>query len=100
MIADVGQVTATVVTALAPFMPFFIDAGKSAGLKLAEVIGEKGGEAAWDKAQALWGKLKERFGEDPELISAATMVAAKPNDETRQIMLAEVLGARLKGNPD
>lgn len=100
MIADVGQVTATAVTTLAPFMPYLVDAGKAAGLKLAEVIGEKGGEAAWNKAQALWSKLKSRFGDDPELTSAATMVAIKPGDETRQMMLAEVLGARLKENPD
>ena len=100
MIVDIGQVTATTVTILAPFMPFLVDAGKGAGLKLAEVIGEMGGEAAWKKAQALWGTLTSRFGNDPELASAATMVATKPRDEIRQTMLAEVLGARLKENPD
>src|SRR5260370_39325248 len=81
-------------------MQFLVDAGKGAGVKLAEVIGERGGEATWNKAQALWSKLKSRFGNDPELTSAATMVATKPEDEARQTMLAEVLGARLKENPD
>lgn len=100
MTAEVGQTAAAVVATLAPFMPFLIDVGKAGAEKLAEVITEKGGEAAWEKAKALWGKLKARFGDDPEVESAAAMVAAKPRDEARQMMLAEVLGARLKENPE
>jgi glycine/D-amino acid oxidase-like deaminating enzyme len=88
MTIDIGQTAAAVVTTLAPFTPFLI-----------EVIAQKGGEAAWKKAQALWDKLKARFEDDPEVKSAATMVAAKPEDEARQTMLAEVLGARLQENP-
>ncbi len=65
-----------------------------------EVMAKKAGEAAWEKAQALWGKLKARFRDDPEVTSAATMVAAKPEDKGRQAMLAEVLGIRLQENPD
>ena len=100
MTVDIGQITATAVATLAPFMSFFIDAGKAGGQKLAEVIAEKGGEAAWAKAQVLWSKLRTHFGNDTEVISAATMVAAKPKDETRQSMLAEVIGARLKEHPE
>ncbi len=96
---NIGQTAATVVDILAPFTPFLIKVGKASGKKLAEVIAKKGSEAAWEKAKALWGKLKARFGDDLELESAATMVAAKPRDETRQTMLAEVLGARLQENP-
>ena len=99
MATDIGQITAATVAAIAPFTPFLIDVGKAGGKKLAEVISEKGGEAAWKKAQELWSRLKARFGDDPEVQSAATMVAAKTEDETRQTMLAEVLGARLQGNP-
>jgi hypothetical protein len=100
MVADIGQVTATAVTTLAPFMPFLIETSKVAGLKLADKIGEMGGEAAWDKAQMLWNKLKVQSSNDPELISAATIVAAKPNDEARQTLLAEVLGKYLMEDPD
>jgi hypothetical protein len=74
--------------------------GKARGKKLAEVIAEKGGEAAWKKAQALWGKLATQLGNDPEMKSAATMVASKPEDEARQMMLAEVLTARLQQTPE
>jgi hypothetical protein len=99
MATDIGQTAAAVVTMLAPFTPFLIEVGKAGGKKLAEVMAEKGGEAAWKKAQALWDKLQTRFQDDAEVQSAATVVAVKPEDEARQTMLAEVLGARLQENP-
>jgi hypothetical protein len=98
MTIDIGQVAAAIVTTLAPFTPFLIEMGKVSGKRLAEVITEKGSDAAWEKAQALWDKLKVHFGDDPEVQSAAAMVAAKPEDETRQTMLAEVLVDRLQGH--
>jgi hypothetical protein len=96
---DIGQIAAAVVTALAPFAPFLLDTGKTAGKKLAETIAQKGGEATWKTAQTLWTKIMAHFEDDPVVKSAATMVADGPEDETRQTMLAEVLGVRLKENP-
>ncbi len=100
MIVDVGQIAATTVTALAPFTPLLLEVGKAGGQKFTDVIAEKGGEAAWNKAQSLWRKLKAHFGDDPEVTGALTLVAVKPEDESRQTMLAEVLGTRLKANPE
>src|SRR5215467_9960903 len=100
MIADVGQIAATTVTALAPFTPFLLEVGKAGGQKFTEVIAEKGGEAAWNKAQSLWRKLKAHFGDDLEVTGALTLVAVKPEDESRQTMLAEILGTRLKAYPE
>ena len=99
MANDIGQTAAAVVTTLAPFTPFLIEVGKAGGKKLAEVITEQGGEAAWKKAQALWDKLQARFQDDDEVQVMATVLAVKPEDETRQTLLAEVLGARLQENP-
>lgn len=99
MANDIGQTAAAVVTTLAPFTPFLIEVGKAGGKKLAEVMAEKGGEAAWKKAQALWDKLQARFHDGAEVQGAATVVAVKPEDETRQTLLAEVLGGRLQENP-
>lgn len=96
---DLGNVAAATVSLLAPFTPFLLETGQAVGKKLGEVIVEKGGEKAWQKAQAMWDKLKNRFVEDPEVNSAATLVAAKPDDETRQAMLVEVLTARLNESP-
>jgi len=97
---DIRQIAAAIVATLTPYMPLLIEVGKAGGRKLAEVIAEKGGEAGWKKAQALWRELKARFGNEPEVVSAATMVATKPDDETRQTMLAEVLSNRLTENPE
>jgi hypothetical protein len=96
---DTAQIAAAIVMTLSPFAPFLVDTGKTAGKKLAETIAQKGGEATWKTAQTLWTKIIAHFGNDPVVKSAATMVADKPEDETRQTMLAEVLGARLKENP-
>jgi len=100
MPVDIGQITAAAVAALAPFLPYLIDAGKFSGGALAEMVVQEGGEAAWKKAQTLWGKLKTHLGDDPEVTSAATMVVARPEDETRQTMLAKVLGDRLQASPE
>ncbi|HLL78167.1 MAG TPA: hypothetical protein VKT25_01625, partial [Ktedonobacteraceae bacterium] len=81
MIADVGQIAATTVTTLAPFTPLLVEVGKAGAQKFTEVIAEKGGEAAWNKAQSLWKKLKAHFGDDPEVNGALALVAAKPEDE-------------------
>jgi hypothetical protein len=99
MTIDIGQTAAAVAATLAPFTPFLIEVGKAGGKKLAEVVAEKGGEAAWKKAQALWDKLQTRFHDDDEVQVMATVVAVKPEDEARQTLLAEVLGARLQENP-
>lgn len=100
MIVDAGQVAATTVTALAPFTPFLIEVGKAGGQRFADILAEKGGEAAWEEAQALWEKVKGHFGKDPEVTGALTLVASKPDDENRQTMLAEVLSVRLKEHPE
>ncbi len=93
---NITQVATAAVTALAPFTPYLLELGKAGGKKLVEVIAEKGGEAAWQKAQTIWGKLKNRFGEDPEVTSATTLIAVDPEDEDRQATLIKVLSERLE----
>ena len=100
MIADVGPIAATTVTTLAPFTPLLVEVGKAGAQKFTEVIAEKGGESAWNKAQSLWKKLKAHFGDDPEVNGALALVAVKPEDESRQTLLAEVLGTRLQAYPE
>lgn len=99
MSTDIGIIAAAIVSTLAPFLPFLVEVGKAGGEKLAEVIAEKGGKAAWERTRALWGRLKARLGKDSEMDGAVKLVAAKPEDESRQAMLAEVLGARLREDP-
>jgi hypothetical protein len=96
---DTAQLAAAATVVLSPFVPFLVNTGKAAGKKLAETIAQKGGEATWKTAQSLWTKITDHLGDDQEVKGAAIMVAHKPEDENRQTMLAEVLGARLQENP-
>jgi len=100
MALELATIAATAVKFLSPFMPYLLDAAKSASEKLGEAIGEHGGEAVWEKAQTIWSKFTGRYGDDEEVNTAAKMVALKPTDENRQESLAEVLGERLKENPE
>jgi len=78
---------------------FLVEIGKAGSKKLLEVINEKGGEVAWNKAQELWNKLMSALGNDPKVQGAALMVSAEPEDESSQTMLAITLATRLKENP-
>jgi hypothetical protein len=49
--------------------------------QLVETIGEKGAEAAWDKAQAIWKKVMAHFQDDAKLQAAAQAVGLDPADE-------------------
>lgn len=96
---DIGYVAASLVTFIAPFMPALLEAGKAAGQKWAESLATKGGEATWNKAQALWEKIHARFGEDPKVRGAALLVSADPEDNTAQTLLATTLGKHLQVDP-
>jgi hypothetical protein len=96
---DIGQVAIATVTTIAPFVPFLVDIGKASGKKFLEVIAEKGGEKAWEKAKTVWGSLKSKLGHDKEVQAVVDLVAINPEDQARQAMLADVLIARLKEDP-
>lgn len=87
-------------TFLAPFLPSLLEVGKQAGKKFTETVAAESGKAALEKAQVLWKKIKDKFGDAPEIQGAATVVATNPEDESFQQLLAKTLGARLKENPD
>src|SRR5215213_11933836 len=100
MVIEVGAIAATIVKLIAPFSPFLLDAGKAAGTKLAETISEKGGEAAWQKAQALWQHITSRFSSDAKLQATVSAIAADPTDEDFLKKLAKILIERLEEAPD
>lgn len=97
---DFAQISAATVTALAPFLPLLLLGAKFSAEAIAEMVVQKGGEAAWHKAQLLWGKIKTRYGGDGVIEGAAKMVAAKPEDNNLQKILATQLGERLKEDPE
>lgn len=99
MDVDVEKIAEGVVAILAPYMPYLIEVSKSGGKKIVEKIAEKGGEAAWDKANKLWEKLKGHFTDNAEIISAINLVTIDPNDRNRLLMLSKLLGTYLYKNP-
>lgn len=96
---NIESLASAIAAILAPFTPFLVELGKVGRKKLVDVINKRGGEAAWNLAQRLWDKIKSYMGEDAEVKGAALMVSAKPEDESRQVMLAIALAAKLRENP-
>jgi hypothetical protein len=89
---DIVQIASAAISTLVPFL---IEMGKSAGKKMAETLGVKGGEATAHKGQALWKKLTA----DAETKSIVDTLIRKPHDEKRQDIAVEDLTAYLEKNP-
>ena len=96
---DIQMLADAVSMFLAPFTPYLINASKNLGYKVADLITEKSAELAWKKAQELWERIDTALGGDVEVKGAAMMVSAKPANEDKQKMFAEILAARLQENP-
>ena len=92
MSENYAQIAATITAYLAPFTPYLVESGKK--------FAGKAGEAAWEKAQTIWGEIKSRFGDDKKIETAAKTVSSDPQDEDFQGLFAEALAARLKDTPD
>jgi len=88
------------VAVLSPFMPALTKAGQDATELVAKAIAEKGGQAAFDLAKKVWAKVTARFGGDAEVSGLSNLVAASPEDETYQTLLAKALAKRLADAPD
>lgn len=80
-----------IVPSLAPFLPYLVKAGE----KVAEEIGEKFSEAAWEKAQALWAKLRGK----KEVVQVAQTAADLPENKGMQAALQEEIAKVLQSDP-
>jgi len=94
---SVGQAVASIV---APFLPYLVTLKKSVDKKLETVIEEQGGEFVFNQAKSVWTKVADWFSDDDEIISIGKLLAAAPEKQERQEELAQVLGERLKENPE
>ncbi|MEM9118036.1 MAG: hypothetical protein AAGD09_09155 [Cyanobacteria bacterium P01_F01_bin.56] len=93
---DIALVTAF----LTPFLPHLLKLGGQAASNVTDVVSEKFGEAAWAKAQKLWGCLRPKVEEKEDLKVAATQVATKPDSPARQAVFQEELEVLLGEYPD
>lgn len=75
------------VTFLAPFLPYLLKAGEGAAEEAGKKLGEKAGGGAWDKAKALWAKLRPSAEVKPAAQEAVQGVAAAPEDEDARAAL-------------
>jgi len=80
---DVQTLAKEVVTFLAPFLPYLVKVGEEA----AKEAGKKFGEAAWEQAKALWGKLRPKVEAKPAAQEAVQDAAAAPDDPDAQAAL-------------
>lgn len=70
---------------LTPFLPYLIKAGEKAFEKAGEQVGTKLvpdlGKEAWERAQAVWAKLRPKVESRPALQEATQDVANKPDED-------------------
>jgi hypothetical protein len=84
---DVVVLSKEIVTFLAPFLPYLLKAGEGAAEEAGKKLGEKAGGGAWDKAKALWAKLRPKAEAKPAAQEAVEEVAASPKDEDARAAL-------------
>lgn len=96
---NTAQVAAAMVTALAPFMPILLETAKFSAGAIGEMIVQNGGEIAWQRAKVIWERLGRRYRDDGVITGAATMVAAAPENEDVQKVLATMLAECLAQEP-
>ncbi len=80
---DIAMLAKDVAALLTPFLPYLLKAGERA----AEETGKKLGGDAWEKAKALWGKLRAKVETRPAAQEAVQDVADHPDDEDAQAAL-------------
>ncbi|MBE7534560.1 MAG: SUMF1/EgtB/PvdO family nonheme iron enzyme [Anaerolineales bacterium] len=91
---DIPQLAAEIAKFLTPFLPYLISAGETAAKKASE----KFGEAAWNQAQTLWGKLKPKAEERPLLKEAEEDLKENQSDEDAQATFRRQLTKTLEAD--
>jgi hypothetical protein len=91
---------AVLVAFLSPFLPHLLKLGGQAAETVTGVVSKEFGEAAWEKAQKIWQRLRPQVEAKDDLNVAASQVAAKPDSPARQAVFQEELAALLEENPD
>ncbi len=77
----------TLTAFISPFLPFLLKLGGKALEKSTESASGKFGEAAFAKAQAVWGKLEPKVEAKEAAKEAAIDVANNPDDQDLQVAL-------------
>ena len=73
---------------LSPFLPKLMEATAAAGKKTIDTLAGKAGEAAWNKAVAVWNVLWPEAKKEPEVEKAIQDVAGKADDPRAETILS------------
>jgi hypothetical protein len=89
---DYPQLSAQLVQYLAPFLPYLVKGLKLAGQEAAKKLGEQASEQAFERAKALWDKLRRKKNVE----QVAQTVAALPDNQALREALREEIARALQ----
>ena len=89
---DIAPLAADLASLLAPLVPLLTQGGE----KAAEALGEKLGQAGWERIRAIWDKLHGRLGADSD---ALRELALTPDDADAQAALRVAVKRLLLSDP-
>jgi|SRR5215218_2963122 len=81
---------------LAPALKFLLDVGGDVTERARTSLGEAG----WEQARALWGRLRGKVEKDPAALSVAERVAEQPEDAEARTALTFFLRQILRDDPE
>ena len=93
------ELAAAITAFLAPFLPHLLKLGQPVAEAAGKKLGEKFGEGTWDRAKALWSKLRPQVEAKEAAKEATEDVANAPDDEALQTVLRVQL-EKLLGKDD
>jgi hypothetical protein len=88
---DIATLAAGLAAFLGPLLPYLVKGAEQGS----ETLGKSLGQAGWEKAKAIWGRLRGRLGEDAALKEAAE----SPEDPDAQAALRVAIRRVLKEDP-
>lgn len=89
---DITPLAADLASLLAPLVPLLAQGGE----KAAEALGEKLGQAGWERVGAIWDKLHGRLGADSDALQE---LALTPDDADAQAALRLAVKRLLQSDP-
>jgi hypothetical protein len=93
-----AELATAVAMALAPYAPAILEGGKKLTIEAAKKFAGKAGEAAWEKAVALWGQLQPTVSGNPKLEGAMIALSGNPKDEVSLKLFSKGLMEYLEKN--
>jgi len=81
------ELAAAITAFLAPFLPHLLKVGQPVADAASKKLGEKFGEGTWERAKALWDKLRPKVEAKEAAKEAIGDVANAPEDEALQTVL-------------